>query len=276
MPHRFSVHALVQTGLLVVPGARAIGGLGWVFIWLSMALPARGEIVELPMPNGVIATAEFRRGDVAKPAVLILHGFLQTRDFPTVRRLADALVESGYTVLAPTLSLDIANRSRSLACEAIHTHSMEKDVEEIWRWLDWLASAVPSPIVAIGHSAGSVHLLAQANERPHPRVIAMVLVSLTYFGDAPADREGPQHRRQAEADLAAGIAEPREYGLSFCASYPTLPAAYLSYVKWNEQRLKDGFLALEGVKVHLILGGSDPRIDWGWIDELVAGGAVLD
>lgn len=264
-------------------GCRSRATTGARLFWLSvcwllfavLSRPVCAEIVELVMPDGVTAVAEMRRGDPGKPAVMILHGFLQTREFPTVRRLADSLVDSGYTVLAPTLSLGIDRRTQSLACEAIHTHTMENDIEEIWAWLDWLAAQIDSPIIAIGHSAGSLQLLAQSIEKPHPRVTGMLLVSLTYFGDGPADRDGPRHHRKAQEDLAAGVRTPREYSLSFCASYPAIPAAFLSYVEWSEERLLEGFLGIPGVRSVLILGGGDKRIDWEWIGELVDGGAQL-
>jgi hypothetical protein len=254
-------------------------GAAWgcvLVLLVSWAWPAGAEIVELRMPTGVVATAGLRRGDTDKPAVMILHGFLQTRDFPTVRRLADSLADSGYTVLAPTLSLDIDRRRHSLACEAIHTHTMEKDGAEIRAWLDWLGEQVPSAIVVIGHSSAAVELLAQAAQAPHPRVIGMVLVSPIYFGEGLAGLAGPQDRQRAEAALEEGVAGPQEYSLSFCTTYPTLPQAYLSYVSWNRQRLTQALRSLDGIGVVLILGEGDRRIDRGWIDELVAVGAEVE
>ena len=109
--------------------------------------------VLLPAPN--IWTAQRD-----KPAVLLLHGFLQTRDFPTVATLARGLRDAGYPVLSPTLSLNIPNRSQSLACEAIHRHSLDDDIGEIARWVDWLKSHGHRSIVLIGHSFGSLQLLA--------------------------------------------------------------------------------------------------------------------
>ena len=96
----------------------------------------------------------------ARTPILILHGFLQTHHFPTVRQLADSLAGLGYPVLTPSLSLGLHRRNTSLACEAIHAHSMQKDAEEVGHWVDWLQRRYQRKPVLIGHSAGSVTLLA--------------------------------------------------------------------------------------------------------------------
>src|SRR5512134_1452298 len=85
---------------------------------------AGAVVVQQDMRPGIPANAEYLIGERSKPAVLLLHGFLQTREFATVATLARDLQDEGYTVLAPTLSLSIPNRERSLACEAVHRHSM--------------------------------------------------------------------------------------------------------------------------------------------------------
>jgi hypothetical protein len=100
--------------------------------------PALAEPVEAKLPNGIIATADFRTGQPARPAVLLLHGFLQTRHSPPMSSLANTLADQGYTVLTPTLTLGINRRAKSLACEAVHTHDLESDVGEIGFWVDWL------------------------------------------------------------------------------------------------------------------------------------------
>ncbi len=82
--------------------------------------------VELEVAPGLTAAAAYWQGEADMPPVLIAHGFLQTREFPTVSRLAESLADFGYSVLKPSLSLGIDRRTKSLACEAIHTHSMQQ------------------------------------------------------------------------------------------------------------------------------------------------------
>mgnify|MGYP003424118240 CR=1 FL=1 len=52
---------------------------------------AQAAIVQLEMRPGITANAEYLIGERSKPAVLLIHGFLQTREFPTVATLARGL-----------------------------------------------------------------------------------------------------------------------------------------------------------------------------------------
>src|SRR5574340_930443 len=103
---------------------------------LFSALPtsAQAVITQLEMHPGIPASAEYLAGQADRPAVLLLHGFLQTRAFSTVGALARGMHDAGYAVLSPTLSLGIPGRNKSLACEAVHAHSLDDDVTGIARW----------------------------------------------------------------------------------------------------------------------------------------------
>ena len=156
---------------------------------LLSAFPAwaHAAIVQLQVRPGIHASAEYLDGQRDKPAILLLHGFLQTRDFPTVATLARGLRDAGYPVLSPTLSLNIPNRSQSLACEAVHRHSMDDDIGEITRWVNWLKSRGHRSIVLIGHSFGSLQLLAYLDAKPDRAVKGYFGASLieTRIGKTP-------------------------------------------------------------------------------------------
>ena len=47
-------------------------------------------------------------------------------------------------------------RIQSLACEAVHNHSIQQDAKEIAHWVNWLYKESGRPITLIGHSAGSL------------------------------------------------------------------------------------------------------------------------
>src|SRR4030066_1423496 len=151
-----------------------------LFCLLISVFPAAAHavIAQQEMRPGITASAEYLIGERSKPAVLLLHGFLQTRDFPTVATLARGLQDAGYTVLAPTLSLNIPNRAQSLACEAVHKHSLDDDVAEIGRWVRWLKSRGHHSIVLVGHSFGSLQLLAYLSLKPDAAVKAYIGASL--------------------------------------------------------------------------------------------------
>lgn len=230
--------------------------------------------VTLQMPSGHLAEAAYWAGEPDMPAILIQHGFLQTHHFPTVRRLAGALADSGFTVLAHSLTLGIDRRTASLPCEAVHTHSMGQTREEIGAWVEWLRTSTGQKPVVIGHSAGSVNLLDYLAHTPDAPVRHSILISVTFFGHGEAAFESPEHAARARAALARNDPGLAEYALGFCHQYVTTPTAYLSYYDWNKQRSDTAFKAID-VPSTLIAGSADDRIDLEWIETLQHHGAEV-
>ncbi|WP_026240887.1 alpha/beta hydrolase [Thiobacillus thioparus] len=226
---------------------------------------AHAAIVQQEMRPGIPANAEYLIGQRSKPAVLLLHGFLQTREFPTVATLARGLQDAGYTVLLPTLSLNIPNRMQSLACEAAHKHSMDDDVAEIGRWVDWLKSHGHHSIVLIGHSFGSLQLLAYLSTHPDPAIKAFIGASLVEA------QIGTTSRQALIAQLEAHIQNKQRtlvtQSLSFCRKYTSTPEGLLSYVRWDQPRLLTTLKQMP-TSVQLIMGDADGMLGQGWLKVL--------
>ncbi|RMG50237.1 MAG: alpha/beta fold hydrolase, partial [Gammaproteobacteria bacterium] len=211
-------------------------------------------LVRERMPNGKTAVATWYPGEADKPPVLILHGFLQTREFPTVARLGASLAEEGYPVLLPTLTLGVDDRRKSLPCEAIHLHDMPGDADEVAHWVRWLHRKTGKPVTVIGHSAGSSVLLAMAERHPELPVRQMILVSLLHYEGGPVEsgnRPSPEK---------GGLGE---YHIAFCKRYPAPPEAFESYRAWDDQRT---LKALHDAPwpTTVILGGADGRVSPAW------------
>lgn len=239
----------------------------FLFCLLLSAFPvaAHAAIVQQEMRPGIPASAEYLIGERNKPAVLLLHGFLQTRDFSTVTTLARGLQDAGYTVLSPTLSLNIPNRRQSLACEAIHKHSMENDVAEIGRWVEWLRSRGHHSIVLIGHSFGSLQMLAYLNNHPDPAVKAYIGASLVEAQIATMSRQVliSQLETRIQDKQRTLVTQP----LSFCRKYTSTPEDLLSYVRWDQPRLLTA-LKQAPVSILLIMGDADNMLGQGWLKAL--------
>jgi pimeloyl-ACP methyl ester carboxylesterase len=250
-----------------------LGALFSICLFLG-SYPAQSEIIVQKQASGLIATAELLEGDTDKKAILILHGFLQTRDFFTVRRLANALHELGYTLLLPNLTLGIDDRRQSLACEAIHTHSMAQDTEEIDSWVNWLQRRTGNNVTLIGHSVGSVELLAYLAERPASPVDQAILISLIAFAQGPIAREREADRQRALQQLAAGQKTVSNYPLNYCDSYTTTPDNYLSYLTWNGNKTLE-ILNKMTTKPTIILGGGDRRLGVDWLPLVKQTGAEV-
>lgn len=226
---------------------------------------AQAAIVDLDMRPGIRASAEYLVGDRSKPAVLLLHGFLLTREFRTVATLGSSLHDAGYTVLLPTLSLNIPNRKQSLACEAIHAHSMEEDIAEITRWVGWLKSRGHQRIVLLGHSFGSLQLLAYLNNHPDAAVKAYIGTSLieTRIASASRDTLIAQLNDRIQRKQTALVTQT----LSLCSKYTAPPEDLLSYVVWDQARTLNAMKAVP-VRMQLIMGDADKMIGRNWVQAL--------
>ena len=143
-------------------------------------VPVRAATISQVLPNGRSGLADYRPGEAGRPAVLVVHGFLQTFNFSTIAALVNDLADQGYTVLAPTLTLGIDGRSASLACDAIHTHTEVGEAEEVAAWVAWLRARGYADIALIGHSSGALTVLDYAAHADTAvrKVIAASLTSL--------------------------------------------------------------------------------------------------
>lgn len=248
--------------------------LGLLACWAALPGPAAAMAVELEVTPRVRASADYHPGSARGPAVLLLHGFLQTREAPVVYRLADALGAAGYTVLAPTLSLGIDLRRQSLDCDALHLHAMEDDVRELGGWVGWLAGRHPGPIVLLGHSSGALQTVAYMAGRPHPRVARAILLSLTHFGPSSGGRESAEDIERARAQQRLGEEEIDVFRLSYCDKYPAPPTPYLSYLRWDHAAVLAAIARIRR-PVDAVFGSADATVPEGWPEEVQAAGARL-
>ena len=236
------------------------------FIILSNNLSA--EIIEQETTERKTALASFFEGDSEQKPVLILHGFLQTHDFPTVSRLTTALNESGYTTLSPTLTLGLNHRKKSLACEAIHTHNTAMDTAEIKQWIEWLHKKTGQKVTLIGHSAGGQTLLSYIASHGDELVEEMILISLSHYTEGPANNETPELARKARESLANGFDPLDNYALSYCKKYPTRASDFISYYEWDRKKIV-GLANKIKHKTTVIIGTGDQRISPDWHKQLI-------
>jgi len=231
---------------------------------------AQAEKVQLSIHKNIIANADYYEGDNNRSAILIIHGFLQTNNFYTVRRLFDALAESGHSVLSPNLSLGISNRKKSLACEAIHTHTIEDDAKEIALWVEWLFQKTHKPVILIAHSAGSLSALAYLSSVSNATVQKAILISLYTFGPGAAAYETELDQFKAREALRNNDQQLHEFGLSFCKKYVSSAKHYLSYYNWSSAKVNEALQKplLNRISKTVIIGSSDKKINRPWVNTL--------
>jgi len=226
------------------------------------------DTLRLQAPDGKYLTAERHRGDVRRPAVLLLHGFLQTNEFQTTQSLISNLSMLGYTILGPNFSLGISDRRQSMQCQAPHNHSFDDDLREIDFWVEWLRSQGHTQVIIVGHSWGSQHGLGYVEAYPKSPVLAVIAISLVRTEQAAAI-----HARQvakAESRAAHHDTSLQPYALSFCKTFMATPRSYLSYARWDNKRVIDSLARLQERKlpVYAVIGSQDNRIDDEWVQEL--------
>jgi len=226
------------------------------------------------LPGGRVVSAEYRQGQTNKPAVLVLHGFLSTRNFLTVSNLTGALADAGNTVLAPNLSLGVNMRDVSLACEAIHMHTLADDLAEINHWVQWLTRRGNKKIVLVGHSFGSLHGLLYMAEYKNPDVKKLIATSLVDMDSEIGEAVSRAQITKAQELLARNDNSLATYQVSYCKKYVAPPKAFLSYASWSRQRILD-VISKAPVPIEVILGGSDTRMGDGWPEMLRKNGVKL-
>ena len=249
-----------------------------MLLGLALILPgthAHADRIENRLASGTVLSAEFQAGNSQQPAIFLLHGFLQTDQFPTVKRLADSLGSAGYTTLSPTLSLGISRRAKSLPCEAAHRHTLEQDIAEIEAWMDWLGKRHPGPIVFIGHSYGSLQGLVYAANKPHPALRRMVALSLIDTEQKPFDASRATMLAKAKARVASGNKGLMNFALGHCKQYTATPQSYLSYANWNRKQVLD-LARSSRVPVNVVMGGKDSRMGTGWAQALMTAGVQVN
>lgn len=250
----------------------AVMGLLLLTSLLTVAA-VHAESMEIKLSSGLVGMADYRSGKPGFPAVLLLHGFLQTRNSPPMNRLADALSDAGYPVLVPTLSLGISRRNKSLSCEAVHKHTLQDDVQEIGYWVNWLASHNYKKIVLIGHSSGGKDILAYLSGAPNAGVGRAILASIV-----PIYVDAEQYRKvRAEKSLAPGqvASSLRRFTIAYCKNnYAATLPAYLSYADWTGEFIM-GKLGKINIPVDIVLGSKDQVLPPGWQAQLMRGRAPV-
>jgi len=216
------------------------------------------------------AEADYIKGNVDKPAVLIMHGFLTTNKFHTITSISKSLQDHGYTTLAPNLTLGVNNRQTSIKCNSVHTHTLESDINEIDSWVNWLVRQGYKKIILIGHSSGSQELLEYLNTKPNTHIDLAIFTSLFFFKG--------QEFGTLDKDIlyAQDLIKKNQQTLHkynfffFKNNYLATPKGYLSYLKLDRNYVLNSLKNMP-MPTYTIMGTADKRYQNSgttWLDEL--------
>lgn len=251
--------------------------LGFV-LFIQFTLNTQADTVMQPINKlNIQAEAHYASGEANKPAILILHGFLTTNKFHTIVSMANALHNEGYSVLSPTLTLNIDNRKNSVKCNTVHTHTLENDIKEIHHWVNWLEKKGHKKIILVGHSNGSLELLEYLKQYSNPHIQKAIFTSIFYMAGEELGL------KTSEIEFAKSlINQPNmqlhKFSFLFCKNnYLATPKSYLSYLKLTRAYVLDALKTLK-IPHYSIMGGADKRylaVGKKWIDDLKKTGTNL-
>ncbi len=259
-----------------LPTAKMKSRLSIGFILLlsfSTSSLATEKTIKLQFDNKISATASYIKGEAEKPAILLIHGFLTTRNHATLKNLNIAIADEGFSTLAPTLSLDIDLRNQGLPCEAIHTHTMQKDVREIESWTNWLLAQGHKNVILLGHSFGSLHMLVYL-KNGNPAIKYAIATSLIDLEHAIGTQKVYSQLKQARQAIKANNNALQEYKISYCKKFVSTPGSFASYAEWDKTKILN-LLSDITTPVHIVMGGSDDRMDKSWPATLTKQGSEL-
>lgn len=249
----------------LIPLSLLIGSL-FLTTPLTLAKP-----VQIKFPNGILANADYRAGDPKLPSIMVLHGFMTTHHFNLIQAISDELEANGYTVLAPTLSLNIDNRQQGLSCEAIHTHSMANDTQEIDWWLDWLAKQSSKHVIFIGHSTAALQMAEYLKHKnPKDMVRQAIFIAPSVLGGrAENQKTETEDIRRAKNMLTHNNKQLAQFTLSYCKNNYNTPAEmYLSYIGWTMHRAIETFKGVP-IPFRIIVAGADTRYGDAYLNKMV-------
>lgn len=237
---------------------------------LSFALiPASAaESIEAKLPNGITVSASFHKGVSSLPAVLVLHGFLQTHHSQPTSALAGNLASKGYSVLSPTLSLGVNRRNQSMACEAVHTSTIKDEVAEVAYWINWLAGMGYNNIVPVGFSStGNIEILLYMAQESHQTIRKIILTSPNPI---TIDQAEHQRTRAAIDKRNSNGKNLGKYSLGYCKNnFAATANSYLSYAQFDSNRIL-GLIGKTPVPTEVILGTADSILPANWSSQIKA------
>lgn len=239
-----------------------------MLFWLTF-MTAHAEIIEAKIQRGITITANFHAGNPSHTALLILHGFLQTGHSEPMNALASNLDSKGYATLRPTMSLGINRRNQSTPCEAMHTHTVAQDIEEIDYWFKWLLKKGYRHIVLTGFSStGNFESMLYSAQKPDPAITQLILISLNPI--LVEHNEQKRIRRVLHAGTGKRPQAPELFTLGYCKrNFAATPASYASYAVFDDSRLLD-MISRNRLPLDIVLGSNDTILPESWIAQIDA------
>jgi pimeloyl-ACP methyl ester carboxylesterase len=203
--------------------------------------------------------------------ILITHSLIQHNGREPIPYLQEVLSEQGYSSLAINYSLEIDDRHGSFDCMAPHRYTLERSLQEIGGWIDWLKYRGASKLILLGHSYGGNEVARYAVNNDEQAIKGIIL-----FGPGTADHRmwSPNGYRirygvdvnevleRAELLVATGRGDElmENVDFIFCPKATVSAASFVSYYRIAPERFLPNLMKATRKPTLFIAAGEDNRM----------------
>lgn len=177
------------------------------------------------------------------------------------------MASRGYTTLSPTITLGVNKRTQSMACEAVHAHTMKEDVAEVDYWVNWLGNKGYKNVVLIGFSStGNMEILSYDAQGPHPAIKKAILVSMNPILTDNSERQSAY--RLMDTKQHADGKKIGVFSVGYCKNnFAATTDTYLSYAQYDANKVLD-LIKHTPVPTELIFGSADTILPANWLSQI--------
>lgn len=229
---------------------RVAGIVGVAFALMATggidALRAEDRVVTLST-QGIVGLADLAEAGRATttPILVLIHDAQGHKESEVIRRLRQALVERGVSVLAPTLTLGIDRRAGAIDCRQVQGRTLADMVPEVEDWVNYARTTGSRKVFVAGLGMGAnlvARYLAVA-----PTVAGAIFVDP--HGKAEDEQAAEDYEKRYGAPVATILAEAESMmatqrpdkgfdvpGFLNCASARITARAFMSFYALDAKR----------------------------------------
>ena len=252
--------------------ANGIVVLGFILNFGYTSLASAGEVTlqfKGLRLNGTLELAKDKK--IADGIILITHSLIQHNGREPIPHVQELLKEHGYSSLAINYSLMLDNRHGSFDCLTPHRHTLDRSLEEIAAWINWLKLKGARSLILFGHSYGGNEVARYAANNDEDIIRGVVLL-----GPGTADhrmwssagykiRYGKEIKNildYAELLVASGKGEQMMENVDFifCPQATVSAASFVSYYRVDPERLLPNLMKETKKPTLFIAAGEDNRL----------------
>jgi dienelactone hydrolase len=230
------------------------------------AARAEDRVVTLST-QGLVGLADLAEAGraTATPIVVLIHDAQGHKDSEAIRRLRQALVERGVSVLAPTLTLGIDRRAGAIDCRLVQGRTLADMVPEVEDWVNYARTTGQRKVFVAGLGLGA-NLVARYLTVA-PTVVGAIFIDP--HGKAEDEHAAEDYEKRYGAPVETILAEAESMmatqrpdkgfdvpGFLNCASARITARAFMSFYAPDPKR--DTLSLMPQIKTPVLVLATEP------------------